>query len=188
MAEAHHTWRLSWRQQPRVQIVQLPEAAVHALAAGDLAAANAAATVPLTGFFAGPDWRGLWRMRSTQLQEHSDSAGWITGVIWDVERQVSVGRAGFHGPPDRTGMVEVGYAVDPAYRRRGYARAALEALLDRAVREPDVTVVRASVRPDNTASLALVEQYGFRHVGEQWDDEDGLEAVLEVEVVSSTTT
>ena len=102
-----------------MQIVQLPRAAVHALAAGDLAAANAAATVPLTGFFAGPDWRGLWRMRGTQLQEHSHSADWITGVIWDVDRQVSVGRAGFHGPPDRTGMVEVGYAVDPAYRRQG---------------------------------------------------------------------
>lgn len=122
---------------------------MHALAAGDLAAANAPATVPLTGFFAGPDWRGLWRMR-----EDSDSAGWITGVIWDVDRQVSVGRAGFHGPPDRTGMVEVGYAVDPAYRRQGYARAALEALLDRAARDPDVTMVRASVRPDNVVPRA----------------------------------
>ncbi len=81
-------------------------------------------------------------MRSTQLQEDSDSAGWITGVIWDVDRRVSVGRAGFHGPPDRTGMVEVGYAVDPAYRGLGCARAALEALLDRAARDPDVTMVR----------------------------------------------
>jgi len=39
----------------------------------------------------------------------------------------------------------------------------------------------------NTVSLALAERYGFRHVGEQWDDEDGLEAVLEVEAVPSTT-
>ena len=39
----------------RVQIVQLPEAAVHALSSGcGLAAANAAATVPLTSFFGVP--------------------------------------------------------------------------------------------------------------------------------------
>jgi ribosomal-protein-alanine N-acetyltransferase len=36
----------------------------------------------------------------------------------DAERGVAVGRAGFHGPPDADGMVEVGYAVDPAFRRR----------------------------------------------------------------------
>lgn len=174
------------RQRPRVEIVQLPEAAVHALADGDLAAANAAAPAPLTGYFAGPDWRGLWRMRSTQLNQAPGDAGWITGVIWDVEQQLSVGRAGFHGPPDLTGMVEVGYAVDPAYRRRGYARAALERLLERAAHEPDVTTVRASIRPDNTASLALVKQYGFQLVSEQWDDEDGSETVLEVQASSTS--
>ncbi len=163
----------------------LPAAAVHALAGGDLAAAGAAATVPLTGYLVGPDCRWLWRMRSTQLHEDAGSAGWITGVVWDVERRLSVGRAGFHGPPDRAGMVEVGYAVDPAFRRQGYARAALEVLLDRAAREPDVTTVRASIGPANTASLALVGQYGFRRVGEQWDDADGLETVLEVDVPDS---
>jgi hypothetical protein len=40
--------------------------------------------------------------------------------------------------------------------------------------------VRASVRPDNVASLTLIGRYGFVRVGEQWDDEDGLELVLEV--------
>lgn len=34
--------------------------------------------------------------------------------------------------------------------------------------------------PDNLASLALIDQYGFREVGEQWDDEDGLETIFEV--------
>ena len=160
---------------------------MHALADGDLTAANAAAAVPLTEYFAGPAWRGLWRMRSKQLREDPGSARWITGVIWDVDQHVPAGRAGFHGPPDRTGMVEVGYAVDPAHRRQGYARAALEALLERAARDPDVTTVRASIRPDNVASLGLVEQYGFRRVGERWDEEDGLETVLEVEARSTRT-
>jgi len=37
-----------------------------------------------------------------------------------------------------------------------------------------------SIRPDNAPSYLLVAQYGFRKVGEQWDDEDGLEFVYEV--------
>ena len=42
--------------------------------------------------------------------------------------------------------------------------------------------VRASISPDNVASLRLVAQYGFVQVGEQWDEEDGRELVLEVPV------
>jgi RimJ/RimL family protein N-acetyltransferase len=77
-------------------------------------------------------------------------------------------------------MVEIGYAVDPAYRRRGYARAALEALLQRAAHEPRVNTVRVTISPGNTASYALASQYGFAEVGEQWDEEDGLEIIYEV--------
>ena len=94
---------------------------------------------------------------------------------------MAVGRAGFHGPPDAAGMVEIGYAIDPAHRRLGYAWAALETLLQRAAREPEVHTVRATIRPDNTASRDLVVQYGFVAVGEQWDGEEGLEDVFEVD-------
>jgi RimJ/RimL family protein N-acetyltransferase len=102
--------------------------------------------------------------------------------VWDVRRDLAVGRAGFHGGPDAAGMVEVGYATDPDHRRQGYARAALVTLLERAAREPAVRTVRASVSPDNVASRRLVLQHGFVEVGEQWDDEDGREIVYEVSV------
>lgn len=164
----------------RIELVQLPAAALHALAAGDLADANDAAAVPLTPYFAGGAWASVWQRRSRQIVADPDSAEWITGVIWDPEARVAVGRAGYHGPPDAAGMVEVGYAVDPAYRRQGYARAALVALLERAAREPAVRTVRATVSPDNIASSSLIMQYGFVEVGEQWDDEDGREIVYEV--------
>lgn len=168
------------RRTPRVCIVHLTAAVFRALADGDLAAANAASPVPLPPYFAGPEWAGVWRMRRGQVEQDPASAGWVTGAIWDVRQRVAVGRAGYHGPPDPVGMVEIGYAVDPAYRRRGYARAALEILLERAAREPLVRTVRVTIAPDNVASYRLVSQYGFAEAGEQWDDEDGLEIIYEV--------
>jgi len=163
-----------------VRIVHLTGPVFRALADGDLAAANAVSPVPLTPWLAGPECAAVWRMRHGQVEEHPASAPWVTGIIWDERRGLAVGRAGFHGPPDAGGMVEAGYAVDPAQRRLGYARAALELLLARAASEPLVRTVRLSIRPDNEPSLRLAARYGFARVGQQWDDVDGLEDIYEV--------
>lgn len=169
------------RPPQHVRIVHLTAPVFRALVSGDLGAANAVSPVPLSAYFAGPEWRRAWQRRSKQVEEDPASAAWVTGVIWDEQQQVAVGRAGYHGPPDPSGMVEIGYAVDPTYRRRGYAPAALEALLHRAAREPQVHTVRVTISPDNVASHQLASQYGFTEVGEQWDDEDGLEIIYEVD-------
>jgi RimJ/RimL family protein N-acetyltransferase len=166
-------------QRPTVRIRQLDQTTLDALAAADLDRASAASGLTLTAFFVGPQSLGTWQRRSRQVREDPPAADWVTGVIVDAATSEPVGRAGFHGPPDADGRVEIGYAVDEGRRRRGYARAALEALLARADEDPRVLTVRATVRPDNEPSLALVRQYGFLEVGEQWDDEDGLELVLE---------
>jgi RimJ/RimL family protein N-acetyltransferase len=168
------------RLPQHVRIVHLTAPVFRALVNGDLTAANGVSPVHLSAYFAGPEWRAVWQRRSKQVEEDPASAAWVTGVIWDERRQVAVGRAGYHGPPDLSGMVEIGYAVDPAYRRRGYARAALETLLQRAAREPQVRTVRVTISPDNVVSYRLASQYGFTEVGEQWDDEDGLEIIYEL--------
>jgi len=177
----------SGRRGRRVRIVHLTGAVFDALASGDLARAESCSPVPLTEYFAGPEWRSTWARRSEQTRRDPASACWVTGVIWDEDQSLPAGRAGFHGPPDADGMVEVGYAVDPAHRRRGYARAALEALLQRARDEPTVRRVRVTIAPGNTASLALAMQYGFSAVGEQRDDEDGLEIIYEVAADTGTS-
>ncbi|GAB2862282.1 hypothetical protein GCM10027026_10250 [Myroides odoratimimus subsp. xuanwuensis] len=165
-----------------MRIVQLPLAAHQALAAGDLAAAQESSPVALTDWLAGPECVSVWRIRAAQLPQHPEDADWVTGALVDAETDQVVGRAGFHAAPDPAGMVEVGYGVDPAFRRRGFARAALASLIERARRDPAVRRVRASVSPDNDASLALIREFGFFPIGEQWDDEDGLELILEIDV------
>jgi len=170
----------STHSRKHAELIQLPAPVIHALADGDLERANRTAPITLTPYFVDPDDSGVWRFRSRQLAADPASVGWITRAIWDVDTCEAVGRAGYHGPPDEAGMVEIGYAIDPARRRQGYARAALEVLLDRAVREPSVRTVRVSIGPANAASRLLVQQYGFLEVGEQWDDDDGREILFEV--------
>jgi RimJ/RimL family protein N-acetyltransferase len=83
-------------------------------------------------------------------------------------------------------MIEIGYEVFPQYRRQGYAREAVLAMMGW-VRgyppvlrcDPAVLRFRASVRPDNAPSRALVAGLGFIEVGSQWDEEDGEETLFE---------
>ncbi len=167
-----------------VSIVQLDRLTLHALADGDLERARLTSPVPLSEWLVGAEAIGTWRMRAQQADESPQDLPWITGVLWDDAAEVCVGKAGFHAAPDGVGMVEVGYAVDPAHRRRGHARAALEAMLARADADPTVRTVRASISPDNAPSLALLAGYSFARVGEQWDEEDGLELVYEREAAT----
>jgi RimJ/RimL family protein N-acetyltransferase len=159
-------------------VVALSGPVFTALADGDVSTAP----VPLPAALADPAEAPLWRMRARQVAADPSAAAWVTGVVRDLDRGVVVGRAGFHGPPDARGMVEIGYAVLPEHRRRGYARAALAVLLDRARREPDVRVVRLAIAPGNAASLAVARPFGFRVVGEQVDEVDGPEVLYELDL------
>jgi RimJ/RimL family protein N-acetyltransferase len=159
-----------------IRFVQLPPAALTALIDGDRAAASAAAGVCLSEYLVSESW--LWRIRRDQIRDDPASAAWIARAAVAEPDEIVVGHGGFHGPPDADGTVEVAYSVDPAYRRRGYAKAMLASLLRRAELDPSVHAVRASIRPDNAGSLATIAGFGFRKIGEQWDPEDGLEHVF----------
>jgi len=165
-----------------VRIEHLSPEALAALAAGDLAAAIELTGLPLTSYLVSEDRIGVWRRRATQVVEQPEDQPWVTGLLVDGDTGEVVGAGGFHARPDEDGMVEVGYGVDPAYRRRGYARAALLLMIERARSDPSAQVFRVTVSPDNAASLGLVAQLPFVEVGEQWDDEDGLEIIFEMPV------
>jgi RimJ/RimL family protein N-acetyltransferase len=95
-----------------------------------------------------------------------------------------VGLVNFHAPPDAHGMVEIGYGVIPAFRRRGFATEMARTMWDYAATHPDVSTLRATFTPDNAASRAIIEAAGLIHVGEQIDEEDGLELIYEISAAS----
>ncbi|MFC7533134.1 GNAT family N-acetyltransferase [Actinoplanes sp. GCM10030250] len=158
-----------------IRFLKLSPATLAALVAGDLEGASALAGHPLTPYLVEEKW--LWDIRLEDIGRNPAAADWIARAAITEPEGIVVGHGGFHGPPDDDGIVEVAYSVDPAHRRRGHARAMLAELLRRADADPAVTAVRASIRPDNVASRATIAGFGFKKIGEQWDQEDGLEDV-----------
>ncbi|MFG2754235.1 GNAT family N-acetyltransferase [Streptomyces xanthophaeus] len=164
----------------RVRFVELDAKALRALADGDLAAGSAECGVALDAHFVSDRARWIFGYRADQLARDPSAAPWTTRAAVSEPDGAVVGDAGFHGPPDEAGVVEVGYTVVPGYRRRGYARAMLAALLARAAEEPGVRTVRATIRSDNEASLATIAGFGFTRVGERGNEEEGIAFVFEV--------
>ena len=98
-------------------------------------------------------------------------------MVTSTPRQV-VGSIGFHAPPDDRGRVEIGYDVVASERRKGFAREGIGALLEWAWATGRVCTCVGSVSPHNAPSLALLQSFGFRRVGEQIDEIDGLEWIF----------
>ena len=173
----------SSKQLPSIELAILSDRVLEALVTGSIDRAGDAFGRPLPPFLLEDSW--LWNMRLDQLREDPKCAPWLVRVVIDADSSEIVGHAGFHGPPDANGTVEVGYTIHPSHRLRGYATATLGALIDYARIDPNVRVVRASVSPDNAGSLKTIAAYGFAEVGEQMDEIDGLELIFERPVRST---
>ena len=154
---------------------------IEALLAGQRAEAEAAAGLSLPEGWPDPHDKRFLRLRLRQTREDEGVQPWLARAMVSRDRERGMlGHIGFHGPPDERGMAELGYTVFPPFRRRGYALEAAQGLMDWAARQHGVRLFRLSIAPDNAPSLAMAAKMGFRQVGEQMDDEDGLELVFEL--------
>jgi RimJ/RimL family protein N-acetyltransferase len=114
-----------------------------------------------------PDW--LARLRA------SVPSPWTHGfAMEELATGATVGACAFKGPPDADGAVEIAYGVDPAFQGRGYAKEAAAALVEFALRDERVRVVRAHTLPENGPSQGVLTANGFECLGEVIDPEDGL--------------
>jgi len=153
------------------------------LAAGDGAnvGAELGAILPIPWL---DEIRWLAGMRAQQLRLRPADGPWLLRPILlrtTAGAMQAIGYLNFHAGPDERGMVEVGYTLLPEARGHGYAIEAVRAAFDWATSVHGIRRFRASVTPDNERSLNLINKLGFRQTGEQWDAEDGLELVFELE-------
>ena len=116
---------------------------------------------------ASPEW--LARLRSS-----SGPDPWRYGFfLVDRESRIVVGTAGFKGPPDRDGVVEIAYATVPAHEGRGFATEAAGALVDFAFASGRVRLAIAHTLPTPNASTRVLAKCGFKFAGDVVDPEDG---------------
>ena len=97
------------------------------------------------------------------------AVGWYGWYVLHAPRgeppPVLVGAGGYLGPPDATGVVEVGYSILPAWQGRGFARELVTALVARALATGRVRRLQAHTTPSNLASVRVLERTGFRLTG-----------------------
>jgi [ribosomal protein S5]-alanine N-acetyltransferase len=85
-----------------------------------------------------------------------------------------VGFGGFKGPPSSDGIVEVGYAIAPAFQGQGLATDALAQMVQRAFVDPIVRAVDAHTLGYANPSTRVLEKGGFRKIGEANDPDVGM--------------
>ncbi len=124
--------------------------------------------------------RPHWHADYPRADDRDAATLWREGDSWGprhvVRGRTALGSIGFFGPPtasprgpDAPAEAEVGYGLVAQARGWGFATEALRALLVETDRAG--VAVRASVRPDNRASIRVLAKCGFTEL--RGADEEG---------------
>ncbi len=105
----------------------------------------------------------------SRLLESGDAVGWYCWYAVDRLGQESgrvvIGAGGYLSPPDRDGVVEIGYSVVLAFRDLGLATELVDGLARRALSAPGVVRLVAHTTPENPESVKVLAKCGFVPVG-----------------------
>ena len=103
----------------------------------------------------------------------------IVLAIEKITKEI-IGSAGFHDFPNEDGTIEIGFGVVPEKQNLGFGKELLHGMWGEIVKRPDVKTLRYTVSPTTDASMHIIKSSGFALIGEQIDEEDGLELIFEM--------
>jgi len=121
-----------------------------------------------------------WRVPQVRIDPRVNK-WFVRWIVLKLSREI-IGSTSFHGSPDTKGMIEIGLAINQKFQNQGYGFEALAGMWSWASTYPEVKTLRYTVSADNLASIALVDKFGFHHVGQQMDEIDGPEEIYELSV------
>src|SRR5437899_111452 len=103
-----------------------------------------------------PDWLAA-------LRKARGPDPWHHGFfVVDRATRSVIGSAGFKGPPDAAGMVEIAYGIVPGFEGQGFATEGAAALVGFAFASGHVRLVRAHTLPAANPSTRVLLKCGFR--------------------------
>ena len=126
----------------------------------------------LRDFIVAPEVSADW---IAALERATETDPWRHGfALVERERGIVIGNAGFTGPPEADGIVEIAYGIVPEHEGHGYATEAARALVAYARADDRVRTVCAHTLAHTNASTRVLEKCGFHRVGEVNHPTDGL--------------
>jgi ribosomal-protein-alanine N-acetyltransferase len=129
------------------------------------------AAAGLRDFYVSGELSSAWL---EMLRASTEPDVWRHGfAVVHRDDNIVIGTAGFKGPADEKGVVEIAYGIVPDYQGRGFATEAAASLTEFAYDTDGVKLVIAHTLPTPNASTRVLAKCGFKYVGEVNDPEDG---------------
>jgi RimJ/RimL family protein N-acetyltransferase len=120
------------------------------------------------------------KYRAPKVAANPHLAKYLLRVAVLKNEPIIIASTGFHDGPDINGMIEIGFGVDNSNQGKGYGQEILDGMWGWVVNNPAVKTLRYTTSPYNLISQHIIKKLGFKLMGEQIDDEDGLEQIYEL--------
>jgi [ribosomal protein S5]-alanine N-acetyltransferase len=141
------------------------------------AVAGGGALEALLGVSVADDWSGFPEALPILCASYAaNPKGHTWGSLFFVEPHLRmlVGFGGFKGPPSSEAVVEIGYAIAPAFQGQGLATDAVAQMVRRAFEDGVIRAVDAHTLGHANPSTRVLEKSGFRKIGEISDPDEGV--------------
>lgn len=134
---------------------------------GERAAAGALIGAALGAWPSGGELEFGFAGSAATLRADPGAIAWLSRTVVLRDERCVIGSASLKGRPDAAGQVEIGYGIEPAWRRRGFAGEAAGALLAHTFCDPAVRRVVAAIVPSNEPSVRIAEALRLRRTPER---------------------
>ena len=168
----------------RLRLESLSVEVLKSLVNGDLNSANELLSFKIPSSTSRIGFPSVKR-RLDMIETDSSQHPWMYRAIIRKSSNKMVGVVSFHHKapdPDLSEFssngAELGYTIDPAFRRMGYATESILGMIGWANKESGTKDMFVSISPENEPSMKLAKSLGFVKVGEHQDEIDGLEYVM----------